>query len=223
MPKILIVIVQKVLSLFGLVLTRNMPVLGRSREINLNSGVDYVRLSSIDLVAFEINEKKVEGNIAELGVFQGEFATKLNTLFPNKKLYLFDTFQGFDSRDITKEVQGKYSRGTQDFSNTSIELVLGKMKYPSNCIVKKGFFPETATNVNDSFCFVSIDTDLYEPIYQGLKYFYPRLVKGGYIFIHDFNNVEYVGAKQAVRTFCKEQNISYFPLSDNWGSAIISK
>ena len=56
------------------------------------------------------------------------------------------------------------------------------MAHPDNCIVKQGFFPETATDVEDTFCFVSIDTDLYEPIYQGLKFFYPKLEKGGYIF-----------------------------------------
>jgi O-methyltransferase len=47
------------------------------------------------------------------------------------------------------------------------------MKYKENCIVRKGYFPETAEDLEDEFVFVSIDADLYEPIYNGLCYFYP--------------------------------------------------
>jgi O-methyltransferase len=143
--------------------------------------------------------------------------------FPDKKLYLFDTFEGFDKKDIMIERRNNYSTGKQDFSNTSIDLVLKKMKYPENCIIKKGVFPETTKGLNENFIFVSIDADLYEPTYQGLCYFYPRLEHGGYIFVHDYNNIEYMGVKEAVNKFTKEYNVPYFPLSDRWGSVIIAK
>jgi O-methyltransferase len=70
---------------------------------------------------------------------------------------------------------------------------------------------------------VSLDADLYDPIYAGLSFFYPRLVKGGYILIHDFNNDNYKGARRAVEQFCSEQNVNFVPLPDSGGSAIISK
>jgi O-methyltransferase len=98
------------------------------------------------------------------------------------------------------------------------------MKYKENCIVRKGYFPETAEDLEDEFVFVSIDADLYEPIYNGLCYFYPRLKHGGYIFIHDFNDGKtYLRVKEAVKKYCSENNIGYFPLSDNQGSAVIIK
>ena len=75
----------------------------------------------------------------------------------------------------------------------------------------------------EEFVFVSIDTDLYDPIYNGLLYFYPRLIKGGYIFVHDYNNDGYTGAKKAVQQFCKENQISFTPLPDSCGTAIIAK
>jgi O-methyltransferase len=67
--------------------------------------------------------------------------------------------------------------GIQDFSRTNVELVLHKMKYKENCIIKKGFFPETAKGLEDTFAFVSIDADLYEPIYNGLIYLYMILLE----------------------------------------------
>lgn len=44
--------------------------------------------------------KNVKGACAEAGVFAGDFAKYINQYFPTKKLYLFDTFEGFSINDI---------------------------------------------------------------------------------------------------------------------------
>jgi O-methyltransferase len=177
----------------------------------------------LELCCNEIKSNNTTGNTAELGVYKGDFAKRINQLFPNRKLYLFDTFEGFDEKDINTEKMKAYSSGEQDFSNTSVELVLSKMKYPKNCIVKKGYFPQTAVNVADTFSFVSIDADLYEPILNGLNFFYPKLENKGYIFVHDFNNDLYKGVRKAVVEYCGDNNISYVPIPDIGGSVIITK
>jgi O-methyltransferase len=104
---------------------------------------EYIRASSLELIANEIHDNNIEGSVAELGVYRGDFAKIINVAFPDRKLYLFDTFEGFDKRDIEFDLKNNYSRGDQDFSKTSVELVLNKMKYKENCIVRKGYFPET--------------------------------------------------------------------------------
>jgi O-methyltransferase len=184
---------------------------------------EYIRGSTLELLANEIYEKKITGNVAELGVYRGDFAKIINEAFPDKKLYLFDTFEGFDKRDVNYEVKEKFSEGNEDFSNTSVELVLNKMKIKENCIIKKGFFPETADGVNDIFAFVSIDCDLYAPVYNGLNYFYEKINNGGYIMLHDYNNKHYKGVKEALKKFYEEKRVAYFPLCDVSGSVIIMK
>jgi O-methyltransferase len=201
---------------------QSLNYLKRKRDVETKY-FDYVRLAALELIANEINTKNIKGNIAELGVYTGKFARFLNRYFNDRILYLFDTFEGFDERDITKEKQNDFSKGDQNFSDTNINMVLKQMPFPDKCIVKKGYFPETAKGMDENFVFVSIDADLYDPIYAGLNYFYDRLVAGGYIFVHDFNNDEYIGAKTAVYNFCKERNISFVPLPDLGGTAIISK
>jgi O-methyltransferase len=162
------------------------------------------------------------GCVAELGVYKGDFAKRINRQFPERKLYLFDTFEGFDKRDVEIEKEfGAYARNN-DFRNNNMALVMKKMKHTKNCIIKKGWFPETAENMEERFVFVSIDTDLFAPTYKGLKYFYERLEEGGYIFVHDYNGKLY-GAKEAVQKFSKEHNIPYVPLSDLCGSVVFSK
>jgi len=175
------------------------------------------------LVSDEIRQKQLTGEVAELGVYKGKFARYINGYFPEKKLYLFDTFEGFDERDVSVEKRQNFSSGAQNFSDTSIEAVLKQMPFPEKCIPVKGFFPQTAQGIDEKFVFVSLDADLYEPIYAGLSFFYPRLAKGGYIFIHDFNNDAYKGARKAVEEFCNKENIGFVPIPDSGGSAIISK
>jgi len=184
---------------------------------------DIIRSSSLELVSIEVNDKKIKGNVAELGVYRGEFAEKINKAFPDRKLYLFDTFEGFNEKDVEIETLLNFSKKRHNFSQTNEEIVLQKMKFRENCIIRKGYFPETANGIEDIFAFVSIDTDLYTPIYNGLKYFYPRLANGGYIFVHDYNEGLYPGVKEAVKKYCEEEGITFFPLSDLGGSAIIMK
>jgi O-methyltransferase len=183
---------------------------------------DIVRYQMLKLIADEINEKKLTGCVAELGVYKGDFAQRINRQFPERKLYLFDTFEGFDERDVKVEKEFDTYARKNDFRNNNTALVMKKMKHTRNCIIKKGWFPETAENVEERFVFVSIDTDLFAPTYIGLKYFYERLEEGGYIFVHDYNGKLY-GAKEAVQKFSKEHNIPYVPLSDLCGSVVFSK
>jgi O-methyltransferase len=216
-------IIAKLLSKWNIYIVKSLVYDNKSNRRQIPINLDYVRYKTLELCSHEIYTNNVKGNVAELGVYKGDFAARINLVFQDRKLYLFDTFQGFDARDTGEEKVNEFSSGDQDFSDTNIELVLKKMKFPENCIVKKGYFPESAVDVNDIFVFVSLDADLYKPILAGLEFFYPRLEKGGYIFVHDFSNRDYKGAREAVVKFCKENQIGYTPIPDFCGSVVIGK
>jgi O-methyltransferase len=203
-------------------LSSSLDNLGRDRIIDRNY-FDYIRLATLELICYEIKKNGIMGNVAELGVYKGKFARYINQHFPDRKLYLFDTFEGFDAKDLSTEKNHAYSIGGQNFSQTSVASVLAEMPFPENCIAVKGFFPASARTIEDSFAFVSLDADLYDPIYSGLEYFYPRLAKGGYVLVHDFNNEGYKGTRKAVEQFCQEENLGFTPLPDSGGSAVIAK
>ena len=172
--------------------------------------------------AYIIHERYQGGVIAEAGVFQGEFASILNDCFPDRTLYLFDTFEGFDERDIAYESANQFSTAAKGHLNiTSEELVLSKMKHPEKCIIKKGYFPETAKAINESFCYVNLDMDLYKPTLEGLRFFYPLLVHGGIITVHDFFSEGYNGVNEALKEFLRENpSIVPFPIGDGVSIAI---
>lgn len=205
-------------------LTPSLFGLDRPPRVNLAKySHDYVRYAMWELCAEELHSRAVPGNIAELGVYRGNSAKLLNELFPDRTLYLFDTFAGFDARDLAVETDREFSSGEMEFAETSAAAVLARMPHRERCIIKQGFFPETAAGVNDTFAFVSIDFDLYQPILEGLRFFYPLLAPGGYLFVHDYNHQKFRGAKAAVQQFQKETGIGYLPIPDTAGSVVFVK
>ena len=186
---------------------------------------DWVRIKTFELTIKEIKKANLKGSVAELGVFKGEFAQFINQAFPNDRLYLFDTFEGFDVEEAKNEL--KSGNCTESFikayENTTISYVMSKMQYAENVSIVKGLFPESLNGLEDKFKFVSIDCDFEESIYEGLKYFYPRLVKGGYLFVHDYSSA-LLGVERAIIKFEREfGKVCKVPLCDANGTLIITK
>lgn len=185
---------------------------------------DPARTQLLRRLAKEVYSGSLSGNVAELGVFKGEFAAAIKKAFPDRKLYLFDTFEGFDAAAVKQEHE-KFPESKEfnsaGFINTSVDSVLSRIGDAEKCVIKKGLFGDTKASIEDSFVFVNIDTDFYDSILEGLEFFYPRLVPGGYILVHDYSNHDLPGAQQAVRDFCAREKIAFSPCADI--SAVINK
>ena len=135
---------------------------------------------------------------------------------------MFSMIDSYIGRGMLPEKN--YFNTVNDYTDTSIDEVMKKMEHPELCIIKKGAFPQSVSedDENIKFAFVSLDTDLYIPIFEGLKFFYPRLAKGGYIMVHDYNNVD--GVMKAVDDYEMQYgNIHKVPIPDDCGTLVIVK
>lgn len=118
--------------------TGTCTCLGSIRELQ------DVRLSALRLQAREIEAWKIPGDVAELGVYQGAFAAEINRLFPERRLWLFDTFEGFHARDLAIEAERTgVKTQRRSFSDTTIELVQSRLPHPERARFIKGYFPES--------------------------------------------------------------------------------
>jgi len=90
------------------------------------------RITFLEKLGEIFSEKDIKGAVAEGGVYRGNFSCEINRVFPDKKLYLFDTFTGFDERDMEKEDKNEFSESREQnhFMGTSEELVIKKLPYP---------------------------------------------------------------------------------------------
>lgn len=209
----------------------------KSEFNNYNQFYDYVRFRTIELIAEEIYRNNVEGDIVEAGVDYGDCSTVINAVFKDRKMFLYDTFSGFDKRDVEVEEKNSYTsdsffKSANYFKRESfkspeeqMEYVRKRLRYPENATFRKGYFPETAEGEKErKFAFVSLDMDLYQPIKSGIEFFYPRLSKGGYIMIHDYNHEEFKGIKDAVaETEAIYGPFAKMPIPDQGGTIVIMK
>ena len=196
--------------------------------------IDYVRYREIELLAEELKRAHVGGAIAEVGVEVGYTSKVLNRTFPNSKLYLYDSFDGFDEKAIEEEHQ-KFAL-PRDFSerwrmrrpepDVCKQLVLRRLPHRENVIIRQGYFPSTAIE-NDkdvTFAFVLLDVDLYKTTLEGIEFFWPRLTNGGYLMVHDYNTDHLKGIHDAVAD--AEKKLGRFirvPIPDSGGSLVIQK
>lgn len=198
---------------------------GVKRTIHSLEAWDTVRRDMIVLLLRDLLERKVEGDMAELGVFRGSTARLIHHYLPERKLYLFDTFTGFAERDIQIEgaKTGRHTKSSE-FALTTLDLARRNVAQQNdNVEFYPGYFPQSAPDFlsQRKFAFVNLDADLYEPTFAGLNFFYERMVPGGYILVHDFNS--WPGARKAVQDFFKDKPETPVPMPDKSGSALISK
>ena len=190
-------------------------------------GGDYVRIKSMRLAAWEIYAGNVPGAAAELGVYRGEFASEINRAFPDRKLYLFDTFTGFGASEAAAEKKrgGCGEAFIRAHENTDAAMVLARLERPENAVIMAGLFPDSLNGLEERFAFVSLDVDFENSTYSGLCYFYPRLSPGGYIFLHDYNSPDLHGAKSAVKRYEIDtgERLRRVPLCDIGGTLAVVK
>lgn len=205
--------------------------------------LDYVKQKQVPkaLVSVERNEKdrirfymlwqqlervvrhQIPGSLAELGVYKGETAKIIHHMLPDRKLYLFDTFDGLPHQVMREDCDGTVRPQTVKFDNTSPEQVVKHIGGNELIDIRQGIFPATAAGLeNDTFAFVHIDADLYQSTLDALTFFYPKLSPGGVIVVHDYNH-NWEGVRKAVDEFSCEIPEQFVDIPDQLGSVVLVK
>ena len=212
-----------------------------SLDQKLNNFPKYVRRQAISrfLCKYHIFQRQlnVKGSIVECGVNLGggvfswaHFSTILEPYNYHRKIIGFDTFQGFPSinkNDGKKLKQKKkYFRRNYDVRNELLDLVkifdknrfIGHKKkielIKGNAIKTIPKYIKKNKELLESLLF--LDFDIYAPTGTALKYFLPRMSKGGIIAFDQVNNPDWPGEtlaylkRKELKKF-KLENISFEP------------
>jgi len=151
---------------------------------------------------------KLEGDIAEVGVYQGGSARLISKYkHLDKELYLFDTFTGLPYKSNDSGDPHVISEFKYPFEN-----IKKYFEYRGDVNIYQGIFPQdTGKFIKDEkFSFVHLDVDVYQSTYDSLEFFYPRMVNGGIILSHDYINL--MDVRNAFHDFVKDKKCDIFPL-----------
>lgn len=165
------------------------------RQVRKESNMLLNDIDACYIYALVKKTEKIQGDIAEIGVYRGGSA-KIICEITKKPVHLFDTFEGLptlsEHDDMEYVHKGELS--------ASLESVKSYLKNYQNIYFYKGLFPATAEPIkNKIFSFVHLDVDIYESTLNCLKFFYPRMSRGGVMISHDYPYSK--GVKQAFDEF----------------------
>lgn len=177
-----------------------LKVMALSEKIKNERGMLISNIEAYQIFMGVKRTAKVNGDIAEVGVYKGGSAKIICEAKGNKALHLFDTFEGLpdlSAMDPSKELhKGLY--------RSSFEEVKTYLKEYSNVYFYKGLFPFTAEPIkNKRFSFVNLDVDLYKSTLSCLEFFYSKINIGGVIISHDYGTRS--GVKKAFDDFFEKK------------------
>ena len=172
---------------------------------SIKNQVDFAFYPNEAFMIYSIvdSQSNFDGDMAEVGVYQGGSAKLICEAKKQRRLHLFDTFTGLPKISEKDTHFGtKYWKDGQ-FNNTSEENVKKYLANYDNVFFYKGKFPETSEPIkNSKFSFVHLDVDLYRSTLDCLEFFYPRLIKGGIILTHDYHST---GVQTAFKEYFKNK------------------
>lgn len=165
------------------------------------------------------NISHIDGDIVECGVWRGGVSIFLSHVFPDKDIWVCDSFEGFQPLEIAKH---QYSRERHTNSIThnfhgpigiSLEEVqshfitygLGEQQ---RIKFLKGFVKDTLpTSGIQQIALLRIDVDAYSATLETLEELYDKVQPGGYIVFDDSCLVETL---DAIKFFFNQRSIDSF-------------
>ena len=169
--------------------------------------VDYLIMYLLDAVSNDI-----PGDVVEFGCYVGESSKHLRKTLvetnSNKKLYVYDSFEGLPP--LTKHEEN--TNWTQGGLKTTEEVLIENFKTNElePPIITKGWFCDIAKeNIPDKIAFAFLDGDFYSSIYDSLRKIYNKVSDGGYICFHDYERDDLPGVKAAIEDFFDERELPY--------------
>jgi tetratricopeptide (TPR) repeat protein len=156
-----------------------------------------------------------EGVIAELGVRNGHSINILAQLFPNRKIYGFDSFEGIPDA-WGDEPAGTYTTGGAfPHIATNVTLIQGWFNKTLPIFVK---------NHDEKIALLNIDCDIYSSTKDIFQYLGPKITEGTVIVFDEYiiNKTWRDDEFRAFQEWVSENNIKYEYLSVSFFSKQVS-
>jgi O-methyltransferase len=136
----------------------------------------------------------VQGAIVECGAWKGGSSTNLSLVcrIVGRKLKIFDSFQGLPAGKSGDREALHYRAG--DYGGTLAEVRRNLARYGALdvCEFVPGWFHDTLPHLNEPVLLAFLDVDLEDSLATCVRYVWPRLVDGGYLFTDECVGTDYV-------------------------------
>lgn len=166
------------------------------------------RVETEKIIEIAKNCLNLDGDFVELGCYKGDTSILLAEVLKGtkKKLYIYDSFEG-----LPPKVEADFSELGRDFKEGALattkrevkeRFLRAGLKVP---VIRKAWFSELSEqDLPEKIAFAFLDGDLYQSIWESLKLVENKLVKGGMLLVHDYQNLALPGVAKAVDEWAKK-------------------
>jgi O-methyltransferase len=148
---------------------------------------------------------RVDGQLVEFGTFRGGTACVLlratDSIAPQKRLYLYDTFEGIPDDGLTGHERALGMTGR--WSGTSVEFVREALESQApRAEFRAGFIPASLEQAGpDRISFMHVDLNASAATVHALEWAYPRWSPGGICLLDDYLWHGYEDQRQCLESF----------------------
>lgn len=143
------------------------------------------------------------GHIVEFGAYRGGSALFMarvcKELFPDTRVYAFDTFEGMPETDMYRDAHRK-----GDFADTNmdeIQRIADKYGLSDNIVLVKGLFEESAPDILPKIGSIRlnhVDCDIYSAVKYSYECSIQHMVPGGFWVFDDALYGSCIGAMEGI-------------------------
>lgn len=138
-----------------------------------------------------------QGAMMEVGSYRGGGALHLSNCCPDRKIYVCDSFLGFEALDEKLDTLF----GHHMFLDTTIEEIGAMFKNKGRDYeIVAGFFPSCCIETLSPLSFVHLDVDVYKATKESLEFLAPLMMPRSFIVLDDYRRST-LGVDQAVQEF----------------------
>ena len=152
----------------------------------------------------------IDGDFAEIGVWYGTTFMPMVEIArqTNHKIHAVDSFCGLAERTARDNIK-MYPKGALSTNGTHIIKSLIK-PYRDITTIHEGFIPDVFSGMEHiQFSFVHLDVDHYQPTLDSLVFLWERMVKGGIIVCHDWDEDSKECAAGAIKDWMQDESVDY--------------
>lgn len=167
------------------------------------------------------------GDFVEMGCYKGDTSLMLAEVLREyrestsekavenhvKKLWIYDSFEGLPKKKVEDEsiLGTSFKEGELVVSKREVKERFLRAGLPLPMIKKAWFNELKSEDLPEKIALAFLDGDFYDSIKDSLQLVGSRMVEGGIIIVHDYNNPVLPGVKKAVDEWItKEKTVTIY-------------
>lgn len=169
------------------------------------------RRESQKIVEFARLQLEAPGDYVEFGCYEGDTSLLLTEVLlgTEKRLWIYDSFEGLPdkTKEDESEIGRDFKKGELSVAKKDVKKRFLRAGLPVPIITKAWFDELKDESLPEKIAFAFLDGDFYNSVRDSLRLVGSKMVEGGVIIVHDYDNPALPGVAKAVDEWVRKREV----------------